>query len=263
MPKTTSQDVEIAYEVYGEGEPLLCIMGLGGTKELWEPQIEGLQDKFRLFVFDNRGVGASAVPKNPWTMADMARDAVAVLDAEGISSAHVLGVSMGGMIAKHVALNHSERVRRLILAATTAGAFIAPPGPEMLQLLTGAGAKTPQEVARNSLRAMFTQEFIDREAEFCEKMMALQLRYLPPRRGFMGQMNAVMAHNTQGRLPEIIHETLVITGDLDELVPPRNSEVLAAGIPQAKLKVIPGTAHGFFFDRAADVNREVAAFLNA
>jgi len=262
MPTARNGEIEIVYEKYGKGEPVLFIMGLGGTKELWEPQIEGLRDRFQVIVFDNRGVGESTIPKSAWTMADMAKDAVSVLDAEGLREAHVVGASMGGMIAQHVALDHPERVRRLALCCTTAGTFVAPPKPEIFSLLLDVKGKTREEVARNSLRLMFTPETVASEKALCEHLMALSIRYAPPARGFAYQIQAVTLHDTLRRLPELLSETLVVTGDRDELVPPRNSEIIAQAIPNARLVVVPGTSHGFFFDRAEEMNDLVAEFLN-
>lgn len=261
MPTAQNGDVSIVYERHGEGEPVLFIMGLGGTKEWWQPQIRELKDRFSCIIMDNRGVGESSKPRTGWTLTDMAKDSVAVLDAEGLDRAHVVGVSMGGMIAQHVALEFPERVWKLVLCATTPGLLHAPAAPEVVGLLTKGG--TREEIARNTLRVMFTPETIEREKTLVEEMMDLSMKYPAPARGFQNQVQAIIRHDVRKRLHEIDHETLVLTGDRDELVPPRNAEILAGELPHAKLIVLEGTAHGFFMDRAAEANRILADFLLA
>lgn len=261
MPHAHNGQVELSYEVHGSGDPILFIMGLGGTKEQWFPQLAHFPKTHTAIVYDNRGVGDSDVPDEAWTMADMAADAAAILDAEGIESAHVVGVSMGGMIAQHVALNHPERVRKLVLCATTPGTHHAPPSAEVLALMTQVKGKSREQIARDNLRLLFTDETIAAETSLMEKMVDLGIRFAPRMRGFRNQMNAIMGHNTRPRLGEFTHETLVITGDRDVLVPPQNSNILAEGIPGARLEVLGDTAHGFLLDRAEEANAIITEFL--
>lgn len=112
MSKVKVKDIEIAYDVEGSGEPVILIGGYTMVKESWRLQIQGLMKDFKVLTFDNRGVGETMVPTEPFTIADMAADTVALMDALGIDSAHIFGVSMGGLIAQTLALDYSDRVKR-------------------------------------------------------------------------------------------------------------------------------------------------------
>src|SRR5580704_4755103 len=136
MPYVSSGGSNIYWEESGAGEPLLLIMGLGYSLEMWHRSRPALSAVYRTIVFDNRGVGRSDVPPGPYSIAQMASDAAAVLDAAGIESAHVFGMSMGGMIAQEFALQYPKRVRSLILGCTAAGGPEAVSAePEVLQIL--------------------------------------------------------------------------------------------------------------------------------
>src|SRR5216683_5128956 len=121
MPSISAEGAEIYYETSGSGDPLLLIMGLGADSRGWTMQMHAFAEKYRVIAFDNRGVGKSSVPPPPYTTKQMARDALAVLDAEEIARAHVLGVSLGGTIAQELVLAAPDRVRSLALGSTWAG----------------------------------------------------------------------------------------------------------------------------------------------
>ena len=121
MPITTANGIDLYYEIHGEGEPLLLIMGLSLSSKSWFRTIPALSKQYKVIVFDNRGVGLSGKPNSPYSIELMADDAKAVLDAAGVESAHIYGISMGGMIAQRLALKYPERIRSLILGCTTSG----------------------------------------------------------------------------------------------------------------------------------------------
>src|SRR5262249_33146086 len=149
MPITTNQGVKIFWNEEGAGEPLLLIMGLGYPSAAWYRTRPILSSKFRTIALDNRGVGQSDMPPGPYPIAVMAADAAAVLDAAGVESAHVFGISMGGMIAQEFALQYPHRVRSLILGCTAAGGPNAVRSePEATQMLLARGAMTGEEAAR-------------------------------------------------------------------------------------------------------------------
>src|SRR5271168_4351769 len=137
MPYVENQGTKIHWDEQGQGAPVLLIMGLGYASAMWHRTRPVLAQWYRTIAFDNRGVGLSDVPPGPYSIATMASDAAAVLDAAGIASAHVFGVSMGGMIAQEFALQYPQRVRSLILGCTHAGGPQAVRAePEVLQILT-------------------------------------------------------------------------------------------------------------------------------
>ena len=266
--------LDLYYEEHGRGDPLLLIMGLAADARAWMFQLPAFAERYRTISFDNRGVGRSAKPAGPYTIHQMADDAVGLLDALGITRAHVIGVSMGGMIAQELVLRHPGRVRGLVLACTY-------PEPDadierqrefsVGQLggsVTGTGeiqidlsALDPFAFFQHMLPRVFNQAFIDTELP---KLMALfsgTLEYGFSLEAILGQVAAVMGHRATDRLHQITAPTLVITGDADLLIPPGNSDVLARHIPGARLVKVPGGSHGFNFETPDVFNREVLAFL--
>jgi 3-oxoadipate enol-lactonase len=128
--------MKIAWESRGQGEPVLLIHGLGYARWGWEPVVAPLAERFRLLLFDNRGIGESEIPPGPYSARAMAEDAVSVLDEAGVERAHVVGTSLGGMVAQELALSHPERVDRLVLACTTPGGPTTVPMPRLSKKIT-------------------------------------------------------------------------------------------------------------------------------
>ncbi len=261
MPIAQTPRLNIYYETHGSGDPLILIMGLGSTHHWWKWQLPELKDRYQVILFDNRGVGQTDRPQKQWTVTDMADDAVALLDYLKIDSAHVMGASMGGMISQHIALEHPERVRKLILACTTPAMGFKPPAPEVAAKLMPRPGTSREQIARESLDILFVPEFIRNETKTVAEVLEVSLAHPPPVRGLMNQINAVMNHDTRHRLKDVFHETLVITGTDDVLIPPEHSNLLAELIPNAELVKIPKSGHGFFVEAAQEANRHVLEFL--
>lgn len=260
----------IYYEVHGSGaEAVLLIMGLGAVSFMWEGQIAAMEGRYRIIVMDNRGIGRSDKPEGPYTTALMAQDAASVLDACQIERAHVVGISMGGMIAQELALNHPERVGALVLAATYArrAEGIDQAVNDAVARLHGRRAETaPGQVDAASvvlglMQLAFSQEFIAREqARLTQIMMrSAAFGFHPP--AFVGQMQAAAAHDATARLAALRRPTLVLTGDDDRLIPPRCSHDLANLIPQARLCIIEGGSHTLNIEHEAPFNEAVLRFL--
>src|SRR5439155_7029473 len=215
------------------GDPLLLIMGLGADSRGWTMQMHAFAEKYRVIAFDNRGVGKSSVPPPPYTTEQMARDAVAVLDAEEIERAHVLGVSLGGTIAQELILAAPERVRSLALGSTWAGPSEWRSRLRALQLdiLTSQGVE-----ALVRFRALFIFSpslFQDSPGlmDVIEKTMAET-----PLEGYLRQLDAAEAHDVRARLGAADVPALVLTGKRDILVPPELSAEVASLIPGARLE---------------------------
>lgn len=267
-------EIELYYEEHGSGEPLLLIMGLAADSQAWVFQVPAFSEQFRTITFDNRGVGRSSKPVGPYSIHQMADEAAALLDHLQIESAHVVGVSMGGMIAQELILRHPGRVRRLVLACT-----YPEPSAEIEQhrefSVTRLGGKVtasggieidlttldPFAFLQQMLPTVFNQEFIERELPKLMQVFAGALQYGFSMEAILGQVAAVMGHRATDRLHQIRVPTLVITGDADRLIPPANSDILAREIPGAKLVKVPGGSHGFNFETPDLFNREVLAFL--
>ena len=266
--------IELYYEEHGSGDPLLLIMGLAADSMAWLFQVPEFSKHYRTIVFDNRGVGRSSKPAGPYSIGQMADDTAGLLDALGIDRAHVVGVSMGGMIAQELVLRHPRRVRGLVLACTypepdadierqrqfsveQLGGKVISGGDIQIDLK----ALDPMAFFQQLLPLAFNQEFIEKELPKIIPLFAGALQYGFSMEAILGQVAAVMTHKATDRLHRITSPTLVITGDADRLVPPANSDVLAKHIPGARLVKIPGGSHGFNFETPEVFNREVLNFL--
>jgi 3-oxoadipate enol-lactonase len=249
------------YELHGESEPLLLIRGLGSTCEGFAAQIEGLAPHFRVISFDNRCVGRTDQPQQPFTIADMADDTAALLDALEVESAHVFGVSLGGMVAQEVVLRHPHKVKRLVLACTHAGPRTATRAPEWAVQIFNESRDMPREAAlRYSIPLLFSKKTVEEQPELVDEALRVMARNNQPKPSYLLQLGAVMMHDTFDRLPEIKHTTLVMTGTEDTLVDPGNSRLISERIPNARLVEFPETGHVFFTEKPDEVNRVLIDF---
>lgn len=264
MPIVKVGDVSIYYEVHGDGEALVLIMGLGGSSAWWFRQVPLFSRQYRVVAFDNRGTGQSDKPDVPYTMEMMVGDLAGLLEGIGLDAAHVFGVSMGGMIAQHFALRYPRRVTSLILGCTTCG------GPH--SIMSDAEDKgpfhdmarlrrlTPEERARETLPFVMSQEFINKNPGLIQQLMAKMMEHVTPLHGLIRQAEAMVGHDTYERLSEIEVPTLVIAGDADKL-PVENSRLLASRIPHAELVILKNMGHGFNIEAADETNKAVLDFL--
>jgi len=252
------------YEVYGKGEPLLLIMGLGANHLAWSAQVPVYAREFEVIVFDNRGTGRSDLPEGvDVTIPLMADDTAALLDALNVDSAHVYGVSMGGMIAQELALRHPEKVRSLILGATSPGGpHAVAPEPEALSALTGRANAADQAVSAGLLDVLFSPGYVSEHgAELLERFQG-NADYPPTSpEAFVAQLGASARHNTYDRLPDIAAPTLILHGTDDPLLPVGNGRILAERIPGARLVVFEGARHGYMIEKQAEADAAVLDFL--
>jgi pimeloyl-ACP methyl ester carboxylesterase len=252
MPKVQVGDVNLNYDVRGNGEPLLMIMGLGASSAAWEPElVEDLARTFRVITFDNRGTGQSDKPDAPYSIEMFADDAAGLLDKLNIRRAHIFGVSMGGMIAQEFSLRHPSRTATLTLGCTTAGGtHSVPPPPESLKVLTAPReGVSPEEVIRRGWPLGYTAKYIAENRAALEASIPRLLKYPTPPYAFLRQLEGTYTLKTYDRLPQIKAPTLVITGAEDVLIPAKNSEIIAAQIPGAKLHLIANAGHAFWVSR--------------
>ena len=264
MPYAQVNGIRMHYEVDGSGPPLLLVSGLGGAAIGWDPVlVRALAEDHRVVTYDNRGTGLSDKPDEPYTIALFASDAVGLLDALGIERAHVLGPSMGGMIALELGAHHPERVASLVLACTTPGgrnAVQAP--PESLAALQSRGSLGPEESAVAAWRLAYSDAFIaGHRAELEADRDRTQPQLTPPF-AYERHFQATMTLRVFPYLKDITAPTLVITGRDDVLIPAANSEILAREIPGAELVIFDGAGHGFLLearDRVVPVLREFLA----
>jgi len=263
MPYTDAPGFRMYYEEHGSGFPLLMINGLGSDHLEWLHQLPAFEARFRVVVFDNRGTGMTDVPPGPYTTGQMADDAASLLRALGIPRAHVLGVSMGGMIAQEVALRHPDLVDGLVLGCTGPGGELSVrPSPEAMAAFALAKGEDPEAELRRMLPFLYTDACIRERPEEIERFVRRRLDHPTPPEGYLAQLSAAVTHDASSRLEKVRARTLVITGDADRLVNWENSLWLAGRIPGVKLVVLPGAPHRLFAETAAAFNREVLRFLS-
>jgi pimeloyl-ACP methyl ester carboxylesterase len=244
-------EIELDCERGGSGPPLLMIMGMSGTSLHWgEPFLALLREHFEVIVYDHRGVGASTRLEGQVSIAQMAEDAAGLLAALEIDSAHVLGISMGGMIAQELALAHPERVRTLTLGCTYCGGEgSALTAAEVGQRLFEAMSSGDRKVAlRVGWEVNVSPALADDEDAFAE-FLAIAERRAVAVAVVMAQAQAIAAHDTQARLPELEMPTLVIHGTEDQMLPVANGHLIASAIPDSRLEILDGVGHLFFWER--------------
>jgi pimeloyl-ACP methyl ester carboxylesterase len=263
MPYTDAPGFRMYYEEHGGGFPLLLINGLGSDHLEWLHQRPAFEARFRVVVFDNRGTGMTDVPPGPYSTAQMADDAASLLRALGIPQAHVLGVSLGGMIAQEVALRHPDLVDGLVLGCTGPGGELSVrPSPDAMAVFSLARGEDPEGELRRMLPFLYTDECIRERPEEIEGFVRRRLDYPAPPGGYLSQLSAAVTHDASSRLEKIRARALVITGDADRLVNWENSLRLAGRIPGATMVVLPGAPHRLFAETADAFNREVLRFLS-
>jgi pimeloyl-ACP methyl ester carboxylesterase len=243
-------EIALDYERSGSGPPLLLIMGLSGTALHWgEPFLELLRHDFDVVTYDHRGVGASSRLTGPITIGGLARDAEGLLAALEIDSAHVLGISMGGMIAQELVLAHPERVRTLTLGCTSAGGNGSlRPAPEVTRKLAAGMLSGDRERAIRATWEVNVSASFAADSQAWARFLEIGLRRAVAVQVIMEQMRAILGHDTSARLAEITPPTLVVHGTLDQMLPEPNGRMIAELIPGARLEIRDGVGHLFFWE---------------
>lgn len=254
----------VHYELGGKPDApaLLMIRGLGRTRLHWGRVLDELAADFRLVTMDNRGVGDSSAPLPPYSTASMARDAARVIEAAEVERAHVFGISLGGMVAQELAIRYPERIDRLVLGCTRAGAGSGPatPAPVVRRML-GAMRLGAEGAVDASAPLILGQRFIDEHPEVIAEWQKLARLQRARVHGVLGQLLAAARHDAADRLHRIRAKTLVVTGDADRMIPPENSRGIAGRIPGARLHILPGAAHDFPTERADETAELLREFL--
>jgi 3-oxoadipate enol-lactonase len=271
VPKAKVHEINIYYKVHGQGEPLVLIMGLAGIQKAWIFQIRAFKKYYQVITFDSRGTGKTGKPSEPYTVKMMAEDTIGLMDYLRVDKAHILGISLGGMIAQEMAINYPERVRSLILASTTAGGGEIGDTPLELRRAMGLQDGFSEANMRGvDFRSMDFKKVMSSIVSLSFNKRLFRMAFVPLSKihvkrigliNLMSQFEATRTHNTLDRLYLIEAPTLVITGTEDRLVPPHSSEALASRIPHAKLVKIKGGSHSLFMEMRGRFNREVLDFL--
>lgn len=264
MPKTTVRTgVTLNYEISGEGEPLLLVMGTSGSIPLWGELVPRLAEQYRVIAFDNRGLGGSERGEGEISVASLAEDASALLTALDVPRAHAMGWSLGSAVVQELALAHPEQVATAVLYATWArcDGFQR----SLLAALRHPYVTRDMEAAMAAAGLAFSPQLLDHPE--LEKMLEPMLPAFPQTEDQMQvtveQWDADLAHDTLDRLGDITAPTLVLVGEQDLLTPPWQAKTVADAIPGARFELLtgPGSSHGMHIERPEELVRIVSAFL--
>ena len=260
MPFVENLGARIYWDEEGSGAPLLLIMGLGWASHGWHRSRPLLSEKYRTIALDNRGVGRSEAPTGPYSIAQMAADAAAVLNAARVNTAHIFGVSMGGMIAQELALQYPLKVRSLILGCTAPGGPEAVRAEETVLQVLRTRAQDPDQFAKAIRPFIYDQATPPGRIE---ADTAVRRKWYASAEAYSSQLQGVLAWEAYSRIGQISAPTLVIHGENDRLVPAENAKLIAGRIPGAKLVLIPGASHLFVTDQPNLAHAAILDFLGA
>jgi pimeloyl-ACP methyl ester carboxylesterase len=255
-------DISMGYRVFGSGYPLLMVMGYGSTMNLWEPGlILQLASRFRVIIFDNRGIGNSGTGTREFSIEQFAEDTSGLIDALGIQQTHVLGWSMGSLIAQELVLRYPSKVNKLILYAAHCNARMFPPSLEIIQQLTDTTG-TPQERGMRYIGTLFPNDWLQNHGERIGEVFFRPMGDIPEETVGRQAMAIDAWKGTTDRLGEICSPVLIITGVEDRLVIPQNARFLSENIPNAQLALIENGGHGLMFQFPDIFCEKVVGFLD-
>jgi pimeloyl-ACP methyl ester carboxylesterase len=262
MPLTKVGDINLCYKVGGDGQPLVMITGFASAQNTFFTLARAFGKHYRVVTFDNRGIGGSDKPAGSYSMDMMVSDTIGLMDFLGIDRAHLMGGSMGGMVAQHIAINYPQRVGKLVLFSTSAdGQWLF----DLAETTIPGWNHSPSDFNSADLRKLIGTMASRTSNQPFNRFMFVTLSRLQVRFGSLkgpaGQIGAMMMHNATERLQLIKAPTLVLTGSKDRLVPPQSSEILASRITGAKLVIIDGGSHVVAGEMAGRFKKEVLDFL--
>lgn len=262
MPRIAVAGTELHYQRRGAGPPLLLVQGMGANSLHWgEPLLTALERDFELLLYDHRGIGRSAPLVGDLTIAGLAADALALLDALAVQDAHVFGISMGAMVAQELVLAAPQRVRTLTLGCTSCGGTQSKPtSQQIIQRLTAAVlSRDFDRVLRTGFELVVSPGHASEPAHYAAFVAAA--RHHPASLAvLMDQKIAIDAHDTYARLRSIRTPTLVIHGTADLLLDPINGDLVASLIPEARLELLDGVGHLFFWEQPQRTAELIRAF---
>ncbi len=264
MPKIKVNDIEIYYEIHGEGFPIVMIHGFSANLDWW-PQslINELSKTFKVILFDNRGAGRTDKPDMEYSIRLFADDTAGLMDALNIKNAFIIGLSMGGMIAQDLTLNYPEKVEKLILCGTSCGGSKStlPSGETMKILMRDRDVITQEDVIREWIPILFSKDFLMNNSEYIEYFVQRALIAPIPPYNYRLQNKAIFQFNTGRKLKEIKTPTLVLHGKKDIMLPPENAETISKLIPDTKLHIFDEIGHLIFSEKPKEVLTIVMDFL--
>lgn len=263
MPSVPRNGAEIHYVVEGHGPPLVLLEGLGYGRWMWQAQIAPLAETRRLLLIDNRGIAPSTPLPGPYSIDEFARDALAVLDAEGIERAMFLGVSMGGFIAQKIAEIAPGRVERLILVSTSPGGPEAfpMPAPTWAELTRSVPEESPEARLRRTMALALTPEFPTTRRDEFDRLIQRRLGEPQDSRQWGFQAASTVAFDASLSDRSVESPALIVAGTDDRVLPWWNSVLLFRLLPHPTLLLFRGQNHLVFLERAEEFNRSVQEYL--
>ncbi len=267
MPYVTIGDIDLYYEIHGppDAPPLVLIGGWASYRWIWFRQIPSFREKYRCIVFDNRGAGRSSKPDYPYTMEMFADDTVGLMEALDIENGHILGVSMGGMIAQQIAISYPEKVRSLIIVSSSfKGPAAIPMDDKTMAMLIAIPTETLSKVQarKMSYKGTFSPQFLQENRLLIEQTEEWVNQHPTPVYAQMHQSSAVNAFNAESEVKQISAPTLILHGDSDLVMMPKNAEMLADSISTSKLILIEGGSHFSFIEKYEKFNNAVMSFID-
>jgi len=263
MPYANVRGEKLYWEKQGSGPPLVMIRGLTRSLRFWEPILPHLVDRYTLLLFDHRGIGRSSVNDVRFDLRTLAHDLAAVMDDAEVARAHVFGISLGGMVAQHLALDFPHKVDRLVLASTTAGGLKSRfPRVDTLLYLAITNRFHPRTSTRLQLPRLVSPQTAKARPEIATSWVPfLEMEPVKPRVVVQQALGGAL-HDVADRVPSIASETLVITGNRDRLINSVNSERLAKWIPKSRLVVLDGFGHDIVAEDPVRVAGHMRDFLD-
>ncbi|MXR40408.1 alpha/beta fold hydrolase [Halobaculum sp. WSA2] len=267
MQTADHDGVAIAYEERGrdpaEAETVVLCEGLGYGRWMWNWQADALAESYHVVLWDNRGTGESGVPEGPYTIGQLAGDLEAVLVDAGVDAAHVVGASMGGMVAQRYALTY-DRARSLALLCTSPGGPDAIPTPEstLERMFSVPDDADEREAIRYKMAPAVSDGFFEDNPDLVERIVDWRLESDAPPSAREAQGAAVEAFDASDELGAVSVPTLVAHGTDDRVLPVGNGELLAEAIPDAEAEFVEGGSHLFFIEESERVNDRLTAFLD-
>ena len=261
MPIAESNRIKLYYETYGDGKPVVLISGLGSPLGSWETQIPIYAKKFKVIIFDNRGIGRSEITEPGFTLEDMADDTVGLLDSLGVGNTSFIGKSMGGMITQWIGIKYPERVNKLVIGCSSASR------DEVGDILLSGGREIATKVGMKAvwITALFygyTRDYIEKNIEQIKQFLSEIPEDEEVLKGYLGQSEACEGHDILDKVSGIKAETLVMYGDRDLIMSPKKSVEMAEKIPNSKIQCFNGVGHGFWRERQEEVDSLVMEFLS-
>lgn len=257
---------QIYWESHGSGAPLILVMGIGYDSTLWGNQVAAFSEYYRTIIFDNRDVGKSSQALASYTISDMADDLAGLMDELGIDKAHLLGISMGGMICQDFAIRYPERVNSLILTGTGAAIARAKFDPISVWNFVKANDNEGLTFVAQQFLWLFSDDFLRNHEAVNQTLQLLSSNPNPvSAEAYNRQSEAYTSFDVLDQLGKVKAKTIVISGEKDRLTPPWICHEVADAIPNAKFELLsgPGSSHVLPLERPDDFNKMVLSFLNS